>query len=179
MRKIIAFILKKMGWKITLQLNIPAKCVICVAPHTSNWDFITAISLYKSIGGNPRFLMKKDWFFFPFGNIFRAMGGIPVDRSKKTSLTQQMVDLFAQEDHLQLAVSPEGTRKRTSHWRTGFYYIAIAAKVPIILAYLDYGKKDVGVERIFLPTGNVEEDIQKIKNYYKDIQPKYPDKFSI
>jgi 1-acyl-sn-glycerol-3-phosphate acyltransferase len=179
MRKIIAFFLKKRGWQIILKMEIPAKCVLCVAPHTSNWDFIIAISLYKSVGGNPRFLMKKDWFFFPFGNLFRYMGGIPVNRDKKTSLTQQMIELFEKEDELQLAIAPEGTRKQNSQWKTGFYHIALAAHTPIILVYLDYGKKEIGVERILHPTGNMEEDIREIKDYYKNIQAKHPEKFSI
>ena len=178
MRKIIAFFLKKRGWKIIIKTKIPAKCILCVAPHTSNWDFIIAISLYKSVGGDPHFLMKKDWFFFPFDRIFRSMGGIPVNRDKKTSLTQQMVELFNNNTEFQLAIAPEGTRKKNSKWKTGFYHIAYAANVPIALVYLDYGKKEIGVERIFYPSGNAESDIREIKDYYKDIQPKHPGKFS-
>lgn len=179
MRKIIAFFLKNRGWKIVLKTEIPAKCVLCLAPHTSNWDFIIAISLYKAIGGNPHFLMKKDWFFFPMGILLRSLGGIPVDRSRKTSLSQQMAEMFKTDPHFQLAITPEGTRKRNSYWKTGFYHIAQAAHVPITLVYLDYEKKEIGVEQIFHPTGKTEEDIEKIKNYYKSIQPKYPEKFSI
>jgi 1-acyl-sn-glycerol-3-phosphate acyltransferase len=179
MRKIIAFFLKKRGWKIVLKMGIPAKCILCVAPHTSNWDFVIAISLYKSIGGNPRFLMKKDWFFFPFGNLFRYMGGIPVNRDKKNSLTQQMVELFKKKDQLQLAIAPEGTRKQNSSWKTGFYHIALAAHIPIPLIYIDYGKREIGMEQIFHPSGNAEKDIQEIKDYYKNIQAKHPEKFSI
>lgn len=179
MRKFLAFLLRKIGWKIVLQTEIPAKCVLCVAPHTSNWDFIIAISFYKSIGGNPHFLMKKDWFFFPLSTILRSMGGIPVNRDKKSSLSKQMVELFEKETDFQLAIAPEGTRKKNSRWKTGFYHIALAANVPITLVYLDYGKKEIGVEKIFYPTGNVESDIQEIKNYYKNIQPKHPEKFSI
>jgi 1-acyl-sn-glycerol-3-phosphate acyltransferase len=154
------------------------KCVLCVAPHTSNWDFIIAISLYKSIGGNPRFLMKKDWFFFPFNIIFNSLGGIPVNRNKKNSLTKQMVELFNDNTGIQLAIAPEGTRKKNANWKTGFYHIALVSRVPITLVYLDYNKKEIGVERILYPSGNAESDIQEIKKFYKDIQPKHPEKFS-
>ena len=179
MRKFIARILKKQGWKISIQTTIPSKCVLCIAPHTSNWDFIIAISFYKDIGGNPHFLMKKDWFFFPIGTLLRSMGGIPVNRSKKSSMSRQMVDLFDCKTDFQLAIAPEGTRKRNSYWKTGFYHIALAANVPITLAYLDYDKKEIGVQRIFHPTGDTEKDIREIKDYYKDFQGKHPEKFSI
>lgn len=179
MRKIIAFFLKRNGWDIVIKTEIPRKCILCVAPHTSNWDFIIAISLYKLVGEDPHFLMKRDWFFFPLKYLLRSLGGIPVNRDKKTSLTQQMVELFGKEDAFQLAIAPEGTRKKNAQWKTGFYHIALAANIPITLAYLDYGKKEIGVEQIFYPTGNVEKDIEEIKNYYKNVQPKYPEKFSL
>lgn len=179
MRIFFAFLLRSLGWKIVLNVEIPSKCVLCVAPHTSNWDFLIGISFYKSIGGRPYFLMKKDWFFFPLGNFLRSIGGIPVNRGKKTSLSDQMAELFDSQENFQLAIAPEGTRKKTTHWKTGFYYIALKANVPITLAYIDYEKKIVGIDKIFYPTGNLEEDMTEIKNYYKDIKGKYPEKFSI
>lgn len=179
MRKFFAALLRWMGWQINVPVEIPAKCVLCVAPHTSNWDFIIGISFYKSIGGDPHFLMKKDWFFFPIGNLLRSIGGIPVDRKKNTSLSDHMADLFRMEDNFQLAVAPEGTRKKTTRWRTGFYYIALKAEVPIALAYLDYKKKEIGIKEIFEPTGDVDSDMDKIKNYYKNFKGKYPNSFSI
>lgn len=179
MRKFFAFLLRLFGWSIKVSVEIPTKCVLCVAPHTSNWDFLIGISFYKSIGGNPHFLMKKDWFFFPMGNILRSIGGIPVDRSKKTSLSDQMAEMFHTEENFQLAVAPEGSRKKTSHWKTGFYYIALKANVPITLAYIDYQKKEVGVNKIFRPTGDVDSDMAEIKDYYKNVKGKHPEKFTI
>lgn len=167
------------GWKIGPWGDDVPKCVICVAPHTSNWDFIIAISFYKSLGGNPHFLMKKDWFFFPVGNILRAIGGIPVNRSKNSSLSDQMAEMFRTHNDFQLALSPEGTRKKTTQWKTGFYYIALKANVPITLAYLDYTQKEIGVKAIFHPTGDADKDIEKIKSYYKDVHAKHPHKFSL
>ena len=169
-----------LGWKSELHVEIPKKCVVCVAPHTSNWDFIIGKIFYSSLGGKIHFLMKKEWFFFPFGCIFRAMGGVPVDRkNKKSSLTEQMIERFNRKDEFCLAISPEGTRKKIDQWKTGFYYIALGAKVPISLAHIDYEKREIGLSINFLPTGNVEADMKEIKNYYAGFKGKYPEQFSL
>lgn len=178
MRKFFSFLLKKMGWKSLLPVPIPDKCVICVAPHTSNWDFVIGMIFYKSIGGNPHFLMKKSWFFFPLKYFLSAIGGFPINRTKRTSITEQMAKEFKERGVFQLAITPEGTRKKNTQWKTGFYYIAYEANVPITIAYLDYSKKIIGVFENFIPTGNAHEDIEYIKSLYQDIPGKYPDKFS-
>jgi len=179
MWKIYTFVLKFFGWNYELAIEIPDKSVLCVAPHTSYWDFIIGMIFYKSIGGKPYVLMKKEMFFFPLGNILKSIGVLPVDRKKRTSISDQMVELFHSKSNFQLAIAPEGTRSRTTQWKTGFYYIALNAAVPITLAYIDYAKKEVGVKEIFYPTGNVKEDIDKIKDYYKDVRAKHPQKFAI
>ena len=179
MKKIYSFLLRSLGWTSSVDVAIPSKCVICVAPHTSNWDFIIGMIFYKSIDGDPHFLMKKSWFFFPLNYVFKALGGIPVDRGKNTSLTGQMADEFHKRNHFQLAIAPEGTRQSNPNWKTGFYYIALEAQVPIILAYLDYAKKTIGIFESFMPTGNAEEDIDKIKSFYANIQGKKPEQFTI
>ena len=167
-------------WKSDLHVEIPQKCVICVAPHTSNWDFIIGKIFYSSLKGKIHFLMKKEWFFFPLGYIFKAMGGVPVDRkNKKNSLTEQMIKRFNRNKEFRLVISPEGTRKKNDRWKTGFYYIALGAKVPISLAHIDYGKKEIGLSFNFLPTGNVETDMEKIKNFYTGFKGKYPEQFSL
>lgn len=178
MKKIYSLLLRLLGWKTNLKVEIPSKCVICVAPHTSNWDFFIGLTFYKSIGGNPHFLMKKDWFFFPLKYILKAVGGIPVDRKKKSSLTDQMVDEFSSRDQFQLAIAPEGTRGKNAKWKSGFYYIAYNAHVPITLAYLDYAKREVGIVANYYPTGNVDNEIEEIKKYYRDITAKHPERFS-
>ncbi len=172
-------LLKFLGWKPLLTVDLPKKCVICVAPHTSNMDFFIGKIYYSSIGGKPHFLMKKEWFFFPFGIVLKAIGGIPVNRSKHGSLTEQMTTLFNQTDKFQLAISPEGTRQKNTNWKTGFYYIALKTGVPIALAHIDYRVKEVGITRIFYPTGNEQEDISEIKEFYKNFKGKFPENFGI
>lgn len=171
-------ILRLAGWKVgpAEGAELP-KCVICVAPHTSNWDFPIGKLFYSAIGTTAHFLIKKDWFFFPFNLLFRSIGGVPIDRNKRTSVTEQMVAEFNRRDRFQLAITPEGTRKPVEEWKKGFYFIALEAKVPILLAYIDYGKKEAGIKTIFYPTGNVEEDIYTIRTYYRGIKGGKPENF--
>jgi 1-acyl-sn-glycerol-3-phosphate acyltransferase len=121
--------------------------------------------------------MKKDWFFFPLGYFFRAIGGVPVDRSRRTDLVEQIVEQFNAREKITIAITPEATRKANPNWKTGFYRIALGAKVPIVLAYLDYDKREVGIERTFTPTGDVDADMEAIKRYYMKFNGKYKDKF--
>ena len=179
MQKFYSFLFRLTGWKSSIQAEILPKCVVCVAPHTSNWDFVIGLLFYKSISGDPHILMKKSWFFFPLKYILKALGAVPVDRTKSTSLTTQMKTEFEQRPHFQLAIAPEGTRKKNPNWKTGFYYIAKAACVPITLAYLDYAKKIVGVIENFIPSGNVLDDIEKIKQKYTGIVGRKPAQFAI
>lgn len=173
------FLLDLAGWKVASceGVELP-KCVVCVAPHTSNWDFIVGKLFYTSIGLTAGFLIKKDWFFFPFNLIFKSMGGIPVDRRQRTSLTDQVVEMFNANERFQVAITPEGTRKRAKEWKRGFYYIALKAKVPILLAYFDYGKKEVGTKGIFYPTGDYEKDLVEIRAHFKGIQARHPENFA-
>lgn len=176
--KFSRWILKIAGWKTILSVDKVSKSVICVAPHTSNWDFLLGKLFYSAIGGGKAsFLMKKSWFFFPFGSIFRAMGGVPVDRSKKNSVTTQMVKEFNSRAVFHLAITPEGTRKLTEKWKMGFYYIAKGANVPIQLAYIDYKKKEMGITEIFYPTGDEKSDMEQIQAFYKDVTAKFPAQF--
>jgi 1-acyl-sn-glycerol-3-phosphate acyltransferase len=180
MKKFYSFLFRSLGWRSSIKKeDILPKCIICVAPHTSNWDFIIGMLFYKSIGGKPHVLMKKSWFFFPFNYILKSFGGIPVDRKKKTLLTEQMADEFKKRKSFQLAIAPEGTRNKTLKWKSGFYYIAREACVPITLAYLDYTKKIIGVFENFIPSENLTEDMNQIKQFYKNISGKYPAKFSV
>jgi len=171
-------ILKMLGWKLgsTEGAELP-KCVICVAPHTSNWDFPIGKLFYTSIGCTASFLIKKEWFFFPFSLLFKALGGVPIDRTKRTSVTEQMVEEFNKRPVFQLAITPEGTRKRVDEWKKGFYFIALEAKVPILLAYIDYAEKIVGIKTVFYPTGDVDKDMKEIRSYYKGVQGRNPSNF--
>ncbi|MCD8263804.1 MAG: 1-acyl-sn-glycerol-3-phosphate acyltransferase [Tannerellaceae bacterium] len=171
-------LLKLAGWKIGPWTDNIPKCVICVAPHTSNWDFFLGKLFYNSIGYNAKFLIKKEWFFFPFNLIFGRLGGVPVDRKKNTSVTDQMVQEFERRTTFHLAITPEATRKRAQEWKKGFYYIALNAHAPILLAYLDYEKKEVGLKTVFYPTGNIEEDMHTIRSYYREVTARHPEQFA-
>lgn len=180
MKSICKFILSLIGWKITGRMNdLPKKSVICVAPHTSNWDLPLGLVVYKALGRKASFLIKKEWFFFPMNLIFNLLGGIPVDRSRKTSLTEQIAEIYAKKDDFQLAITPEGTRKKNSDWKKGFYFIALAANVPIVVAAFDYRKKEAQFIEIFEPTGDADADIEKIKKYYIGVTAKHPEYFAL
>lgn len=162
-------ILRMFGWTVTITVPDSPRCLICVAPHTSNWDFIIGKLAYASVGRHAGFLMKDTWFFPPLGWIFRGMGGIPVPRGKKggPSLTERIVAMFRDNDRLQLAITPEGTRSRTSRWHTGFLHIAWQAGIPIQLGVLDFATRTVTVTTEFTPTGDVDSDMARIKNFYR------------
>lgn len=168
-RSLCRGILHLLGWKIVMKGDDVPKCVICVAPHTSNLDFTMGKLFYNAIGGKAKFLIKKEWFVFPLNILFSSMGGIPINRSKSSSTTEQLAEEFAKRDTFHLAITPEGTRKKTQEWKKGFYYIALKAGVPIQVAYIDYGKKEVGIKATFYPTGNVDEDILAIRSMYEGI----------
>lgn len=178
-QKLFSFIyFKLLGWKEEVSVPFLDKCVICVAPHTSNWDLFIGKLYWGAKGRQACFMMKKDWFFFPLGSIFRAMGGIPVDRGRKTSLVEQMTERFKQTDKFNLCITPEGTRKPNPDWKKGFYYIALKAGVPIQLIGIDYGRKTISYTRCFTPTGDFEKDIVEIKSYFKDFIGKHPKNFA-
>lgn len=172
------FILRLIGWKILVNVPYYPKSVICVAPHTSNWDFILGKIGYAATGRKTHFLMKEAWFFFPLGIFFKAIGGIPVPKKKGSDLTQYIIDKFNHSERINLAVTPEGTRSLVENWRKGFLYIAAGANVPIILAYIDYSKKEMALAETFYPTGNIDTDIAYIKNFYTGKVGRYPEKFS-
>jgi 1-acyl-sn-glycerol-3-phosphate acyltransferase len=168
-----------LGWKREITIPLYDKCVICVAPHTSNNDLFIGKLFYGTIGQETSFMMKKEWFFFPIGFFFKIMGGIPVDRKRKTLLIKQMVDHFAESEKFRLAITPEGTRKANPKWNRGFYYIALKANVPIVLVGIDYKSKTITLNKVITPSGNVEKDIQKIKHHFKHFTGKHPENFSV
>lgn len=173
-------ILKLFGWTVSVAVPDVPKCIICVAPHTSNWDFVIGKLAYASVGRTAGFLMKSAWFFWPLGCFFRSIGGIPVEkRGKGGSLTKAVVEKFRSAERLQLAITPEGTRSLQPNWHTGFLHIAAEAGVPIMLASIDFRKKEVKVDDEFFPTGNIEADLRTVKEFYRGVTGKYPDKFTI
>lgn len=171
------FILKIIGWEVNITTPDYPKCLICVAPHTSNWDFILGELAYTSVGRRAGFLMKEAWFRWPLGYFFRAIGGIPVPKKRGSSLTAAIVDKFNHSDRLVLAITPEGTRKGTAKWRHGFLHIAMEANIPLLLGAIDYKRRYIEIATRFSPTGNVDADIRAIKNFYSGFSAKYPEKF--
>ena len=167
------------GWSYHITESTPDKCILCIAPHTSNWDFLVGKIFYTAMGKTSNFLMKKEWFRGPLGSMFRKMGGIPVERSKHTSLTDQLAERAKASQHFSLAVTPEGTRSKVSTWKRGFYFIALKANLPILLYALDYSKKQIVCKQTIIPSGNVDEDMRTIMQYYSQFQGKHPEKFAI
>ena len=175
MGKIGIFILSLFGWKIDKTPPKVSKCVVCMGPHTSNWDFIIGRITFSYYGVNTKFLIKKEMFRPPFGWFMRKLGGIPVDRKKKNNMTQIAVEEFSKNDNMFLVFTPEGTRKYNSHWKRGFYYIAQEANVPIYVAYIDYKNKTGGWDSLFEPTGDAEADIRHLKKVLSKYTGRVPE----
>lgn len=180
MKWLCSLYLRLIGWKIGSQLDPKYKqCVLVAAPHTSNWDYPIALATLYACGMRARFLAKKSLFQFPLGILMRATGGIAVDRSKNNNLVDTMIDMFKKHDELILMIPVEGTRSYVKEWKSGFYHTAMGANVPIVLGYLDYGKKVAGFGDMFFPTGNYEKDLKDMQDFYRKVQAKYPEKSSL
>ncbi|MBP3767818.1 MAG: 1-acyl-sn-glycerol-3-phosphate acyltransferase [Prevotella sp.] len=179
MKKFCSWLLyQQMGWALDVTEAHPDKCIICLAPHTSNWDFIIGQLYARAEGMKANFLMKKEWFFWPLGPIFRKLGGIPVWRSKHNSMTDNLAQTALQRQTFQLCITPEGTRARTTEWKKGFYYIAMKAGIPILLYGIDYRDKLISCTKTIVPDGNIEAQMREIKEYYKDFIGKKPQNFT-
>jgi 1-acyl-sn-glycerol-3-phosphate acyltransferase len=184
-RQICLFIFKLTGWKA--DDNIPPqtnKCIIIAAPHTSNWDFWYCMATFAIYRLPIRFTVKKEWMRFPFSLLMKPLGGIAIDRSPRgpenirPSFVEAMTNLFDTHQKLIIVITPEGTRSRNDTWKTGFFHVAKAARVPICLGYVDYEKKITGITHPFEVT-NYEEDMKKIMAFYQTIEAKYPNDFAI
>ncbi|MDX2004979.1 MAG: lysophospholipid acyltransferase family protein [Meiothermus sp.] len=160
--------LRLLGWTAVKAPTAGQKFILLGYPHTSNWDFLYAILWGWASGTRFRWVGKKQLFPPVLGAVMRWLGGIPVDRGKaKSDFVTQVAETFKNYDNLWVVVAAEGTRSRAEYWRSGFYYMALEAGIPIALAYLDYSKKEVGVGGYFTPTGNLEADFEQIKRFYE------------
>jgi 1-acyl-sn-glycerol-3-phosphate acyltransferase len=166
--------LRVRGWRVEGRLPAGTKAVAIAAPHTSNWDLPLMLAVSFVLGVKPSWLGKRQLFVGAFGWLMRRLGGIPVDRGQRTNLVEQVVDHFATVDQLFLVIPPSGTRKRATHWKSGFYHIARGAQVPIICAFLDYRRKVGGVGPTIVPSDDVRADMQVIRDFYAPITAKYP-----
>lgn len=166
-----------MRWRLVGSFD-PAisKCVIAVMPHTCNFDFFIGLLVRGIVNQKMNFVGKKELFVFPFGYYFSAIGGAPLDRSGGKNLVDAIVDIFNAREVFRLGIAPEGTRKHVDTLRTGFYFIAHKAQVPIIPVAFDFGKKEVRIGAPFYPTGAVETDLPTFLAFYKGVQGRYPER---
>ncbi|MGI2175583.1 lysophospholipid acyltransferase family protein [Shewanella ulleungensis] len=162
-------LLRLLGWRFEGQLDKTQPCVMIVGPHTSNWDFIIGIMARSALGTKIHFLGKHQLFIAPWGWIFRAMGGSPVDRRKHNNLVDAAVQLFKQNHNYKLALAPEGTRSPVTRWKSGFYHIAIKAEVNIVPVGLDFGRKTIVLSAPMIPTGNIEAEMNQLMDFYRSI----------
>ena len=168
-----------MGWTSEVTEDHPDKYIICLAPHTSNWDFLIG-QLYNGAAGlSSNFLMKKEWFFWPLGPIFRRVGGIPVWRSKHTSMTDNLAETAKRAKTFRLCITPEGTRSPNPDWKKGFYYIALKAEMPILLYGVDYERKHIECTKTIIPNGDIDAQMREIKLYFSKFKGKKPENFTI
>ena len=165
---IATFLLRISGWRVVGALPAETKYVLIGAPHTSNWDFPLMLLAVLKVGMDVHWLGKDSLFPPMVGGVMRWLGGIAVDRSKSNNLVAQLVDLFRARDELVLLIPPEGTRSKVERWKSGFYYVAAGAEVPILLGFLDASRKELGFGPLFYPTQDYDVDLQKIQEFYRD-----------
>jgi 1-acyl-sn-glycerol-3-phosphate acyltransferase len=172
------FTLKIKGWTVTGSVPNVEKYVIISAPHTSNWDFIYAVLMAGANEIDFHWMGKQSIFKWPFGTFMKWMGGIPVQREKSNNIVDETVDMFNKRENFIVAIQPEGSRDKVRYWKTGFYNIAHGADVPVLLAYLDYEKKECGFGPLFHLSDNLEDDMFKIKNFYVGVKGKRDNLFT-
>lgn len=179
LRVISICFLRIAGWKIDGCLpDSAAKSVLIAAPHTSNWDLPYTLMVAFALRLNVYWMGKHSLFVPPFRTVMMWLGGIPVDRSQAGNLVAAAAQAIAKADGpLHLIVPPEGTRSKTRYWKTGFYYIAQTARVPIVLAYLDYSTRRGGLGPVFQTKGDIEADMTAIKAFYSSVKGKNADQF--
>lgn len=168
------------GW--TIKGTVPKdikRCIVLMAPHTSNWDFVIGFLGFAILRIKSHSLIKKEAFVFPLGILVRAMGGVAVDRKHASNIVAGVAHEFHNRERFILIVAPEGTRSLNRNWKRGFYNIALMAKVPIILGYLDYKQKEAGLGDVFYPTGNYEADLAIMEAFYFDKHARFPEKFNL
>jgi 1-acyl-sn-glycerol-3-phosphate acyltransferase len=169
-------ILKLIGWRVEGSFPSTSKYILMGAPHTSNWDFPLGLLLMWATGRRFHFIGKDSLFRPPHGWFFRAMGGIPVYRDQRNNFVSQIVEVLNQSEDLIIVISPEGTRGKTSYWKTGFYYMALGAKIPIAAGFLDYEHKSMGIGLLLKPTGNLQADFGVLRAFYANIRGLHPEK---
>lgn len=175
--RISRFILSLFGWEVIVEEKpLPKKFVAAVVPHTSNWDFPLGLLARNVLGVDIKYVGKDSLFKPPLGFIFYWLGGYPVDRSKRQHFVDSVVDIFNQKDEFAIVLAPEGTRKKVDRLKTGFYYIAKKANIPILLVKFDYGHKKVVIGKPFFPSSDFDADFAYINSYFRGVQGKRPER---
>ena len=170
--------LKITGWRLQGALPDLPKFMIIAAPHTSNWDFVIGMAGVFAIGLNVHWMGKHTLFKRPFGCIMRGLGGVPIERAARHGVVDLIVEEFRRREQFLLAITPEGTRGRVDKWKTGFYYIALQSKLPVVPGFLDFGRKHLGFGPMIHPSGDADADLRLIRDFYANIQGKRPELFS-
>ncbi len=168
-------LLRLFGWRVRLVQPPVPKALVVFYPHTSNWDFVIGILTRSAIALPIGFAGKDELFRPPFGFLFRRLGGIPVNRRQRSGFTQSLVDAFARADSLYLAIAPEGTRAKVDHWKSGFYRVALAAGVPLGLAFIDYPRREIGIGHWLELTGDEAADLARIRACYAGRRGRKPE----
>jgi 1-acyl-sn-glycerol-3-phosphate acyltransferase len=163
------------GWTVEVVPPPVQKCVVIFYPHTSNWDFVIGMVARAAVWLPIHWAGKDTLFRWPLGAFFRWMGGIPVNRRERTGLTARLAEEFAARKRFYLAITPEGTRSHTDRWKSGFYHLALAAKVPLALAYIDYPGRRVGIGGYLELSGNEATDLEALRGFYADKVGKRPE----
>ncbi len=174
MRPFYSFIFWILGWKAIGSKPTEKKFIMIVAPHTSFWDFFVGVAARSIFRLDTKYLGKNELFRFPLGIFLKWLGGYPVDRSNPAGMVESVVDLYNSKDEFSIALAPEGTRKKVDKLKTGFWRIAKAANIPIVMVSFDFREKEVKMLEPFMP-GDMEEDIARIMKYYNGITGKRPD----
>ena len=166
--RLCRLLLRLMGWQIVLVPPPAAKTVIIGYPHTSNWDFPVAMLWRFATGFPMTWVAKKEMFENPFGGLFRRWGGVPLDRNHPGGFIEQLVEEYRRRDTFHLAIAPEGTRRKTDHWKSGFYRLALATGAPLGLGFIDYDTKRLGIGRWIALSGDRDADLDAIRSFYAD-----------
>jgi len=172
------FMIAVRGWRVEGEIPDIPKMVLIVAPHTSNWDFLTGLWVKIALRMGARFVGKHTLFRWPFGVFMRWLGGVPVDRSAAAGFVEETIRVLRGADRMTLVIAPEGTRKRVPQWKSGFYRVAVEVGVPILLAAFDYSRKAVVFGPLVTPTGDYEKDLAFIRSHYRPEMARRPENYS-
>jgi 1-acyl-sn-glycerol-3-phosphate acyltransferase len=171
-------ILRLLGWHLAVHLPNEPKIVIAAAPHTSNWDGVVGISAIFALGIRVNWFAKDSLFRWPFKGILVALGGVPIRRDAPGGVVEQTTRIFASRERIWVGVAPEGTRSRAPEWKSGFYRIAMATGSPILPAYMDYAKREIGTGPLLRPSGDYAADLEILQAYFRNVPPKHPERFA-